>query len=306
MAYTSGYLVVFATVMIAIALIARIAEWRHHPRAVLTAFLIATVVTVVLVRRSRSPTVASPSNRTWSARSKRDRLFGKPDRLHRCGGSRALLHLERPVLRESRRFVLPRRGRHHPVRVRVVARYPLGNAPIAAPDGRRHRARRIRAVAWTADAAVRVALRGVPADAGLRAAARFGNLFLLAMAILAGLGLAVLRQTSPRRWLTPAAIAAVVLVNLEALRAPFSTGDSRGSRGSTTSWHRRPVRWCSPKHRSTANAVFANAEYVLNSTRHWRPLMNGYSGYARLYRRVAWTFWAFRRNTRSRPCATPA
>ena len=49
MAYTSGYLVVFATVMIAIALIARIAEWRHHPRAVLTAFRIATVVTVVLV-----------------------------------------------------------------------------------------------------------------------------------------------------------------------------------------------------------------------------------------------------------------
>ena len=49
MAYTSGYLVVFATVMIAIALIARIAEWRHHPRAVLTASSIATVVTVVLV-----------------------------------------------------------------------------------------------------------------------------------------------------------------------------------------------------------------------------------------------------------------
>ena len=26
-------------------------------------------------------------------------------------------------------------------------------------------------------------------------------------------------------------------------------------------------------------AIFENAEYVLNSTAHWRPLMNGYSGY---------------------------
>ena len=26
-------------------------------------------------------------------------------------------------------------------------------------------------------------------------------------------------------------------------------------------------------------AVFKTADYVLNSTAHWRPLMNGYSGY---------------------------
>jgi hypothetical protein len=25
--------------------------------------------------------------------------------------------------------------------------------------------------------------------------------------------------------------------------------------------------------------IFGNAPYVLNSTRHWRPIMNGYSGY---------------------------
>ena len=28
-----------------------------------------------------------------------------------------------------------------------------------------------------------------------------------------------------------------------------------------------------------ADAVFENAEYMVNSTAHWRPLMNGYSGY---------------------------
>jgi hypothetical protein len=49
MAYTSGYLVVFAAVMVAIALVARLADWRQRPRAVLSAVLIATAVTSVLV-----------------------------------------------------------------------------------------------------------------------------------------------------------------------------------------------------------------------------------------------------------------
>jgi hypothetical protein len=43
--------------------------------------------------------------------------------------------------------------------------------------------------------------------------------------------------------------------------------------------------------------AFQNAPYVLNSTAHWRPLMNGYSGYTpESYRRVAWTFWYFPRD----------
>jgi hypothetical protein len=42
------------------------------------------------------------------------------------------------------------------------------------------------------------------------------------------------------------------------------------------------------------HAVFENAEYVLNSTAHWRPLMNGYSGYTpTTYREVAWLIWYF-------------
>jgi len=43
-------------------------------------------------------------------------------------------------------------------------------------------------------------------------------------------------------------------------------------------------------------AVFENAEYVLNSTVHWRPLMNGYSGYTpATYNAVAEVFWYFPR-----------
>lgn len=54
----------------------------------------------------------------------------------------------------------------------------------------------------------------------LRAAARFSNLFLLAIAALAGLGLAGLRQRhADWRWILAAAVAGVALVNIEALRA---------------------------------------------------------------------------------------
>jgi hypothetical protein len=42
--------------------------------------------------------------------------------------------------------------------------------------------------------------------------------------------------------------------------------------------------------------VFQNGTYVLNSTAHWRPLMNGYSGYTPgAYRKYAETFWYFPR-----------
>ena len=42
------------------------------------------------------------------------------------------------------------------------------------------------------------------------------------------------------------------------------------------------------------DAIFANGEYVFNSTAHWRPLMNGYSGFTPdSYRRRSETFWFF-------------
>ena len=45
-----------------------------------------------------------------------------------------------------------------------------------------------------------------------------------------------------------------------------------------------------------ADAVFENGEYQLNSTAHWRPLMNGTSGFTPMsYRRRAAEFWFFPR-----------
>jgi hypothetical protein len=128
-----------------------------------------------------------------------------------------------------------------------------------------------------------------PPMQGLRAAARFGNLFLLGVALLGGLGLAAWKRPV---WV---AVAAIVLINVESLRAPFQyrrfTGipalyDAIAAEPGPVVVAEQPFypRW----------AVFENAQYVLNSTAHWRPLMNGYSGYTpESYQRYADSFWYF-------------
>jgi hypothetical protein len=135
-----------------------------------------------------------------------------------------------------------------------------------------------------------------PPLSAIRAAARFGVLFLLGAAVLAAMGLAALRLRAGRsRETTLAAAALVVIVNVEAARAPFTYTAFRGIPGIYALLAREPgpvvvieVPFYPPE------AVFHNAEYVLNSTAHWRPLMNGYSGYTpATYREYAAVFWYF-------------
>src|SRR5262249_44415012 len=91
------------------------------------------------------------------------------------------------------------------------------------------------------------------------------------------------------------AIALLVLVNLESLRAPIAYQPFTGIPGVYTQIAREPGRvivaevpfWTRP-------GVFQNAQYELGSTANWRPLMNGYSGYTpESYDRYAEAFWLF-------------
>jgi hypothetical protein len=134
----------------------------------------------------------------------------------------------------------------------------------------------------------------VPLLQGIRAPVRFGFLVLLAVAALAGFGLAWCRRElgvrtrlAPR-WIAVATGIVMLLGQLEALRAPL--------------WWRHAER-ISPVYRVVAelqDAVLAefpfyqpsdfyrNADYMLASTTHWKPLLNGYSGFMpERYRRMA-------------------
>jgi hypothetical protein len=139
-----------------------------------------------------------------------------------------------------------------------------------------------------------------PPMRGLRAAARFGNLFLLGMSALAGLGLAGLRTTvdaKAGRFALILAAAVIAGANVEALRAPFEYRPFTGIPRLYALLADEPRVVLAEVPFYPPHAVFENAEYVLNSTVHWRPLMNGYSGYTPVsYAEYAAVFWYFPRD----------
>jgi hypothetical protein len=109
------------------------------------------------------------------------------------------------------------------------------------------------------------------------------------VAALGGIGLAVWK---PRRWI---AIALIVVANAESLRAPFEYRDFNGIPPVYRLLADEPGRVVLVEQPFfPRDAVFENAPYVLDSTAHWKPLMNGYSGYTPdTYQRYADTFWYF-------------
>jgi len=122
--------------------------------------------------------------------------------------------------------------------------------------------------------------RAIPLFRAVRVPAHLGQIVLLLIAVMAGYGAAGLqrRWRSSRTW--PAvAVMLCALVNLEALRAPL--------------WY-APFSEIPPIYgiladRRDAVVVelpfyeprlsFGNAPYMLNATRHWRPILNGFSGF---------------------------
>jgi hypothetical protein len=121
----------------------------------------------------------------------------------------------------------------------------------------------------------------IPLLQGIRAAARWGQLFLIAVAILAGFGFARLQSRwSARSWWPVCAAAVMLLITVEALRAPLRMRHFAG----IPSVHGR----LAPLD-IDAMVVFPlyggdqfnrNAEYLLHQTRHWKPMLNAYSSFA--------------------------
>jgi hypothetical protein len=115
----------------------------------------------------------------------------------------------------------------------------------------------------------------------VRAAARFGYLAIVAIAILAGYGVATVRErlrASPVL-LGAASGAVMALVVGESLVAPiryeaFSTVPAiYGARELQAARAVAELPFPSP------DVISRNASYMLGSTRNFRPLLNGYSGF---------------------------
>jgi hypothetical protein len=122
--------------------------------------------------------------------------------------------------------------------------------------------------------------RAIPLLQGIRATNRIGYLVIVAVATLAGFEMASLRRRwTGRRWLTTASIAVIAIVNLEALRAPLWYRPYEGipSIYDRLAAERRAVVVEFPFY--PHHLYFGNARYMLYSTRHWKPLVNGYSAF---------------------------
>jgi hypothetical protein len=119
----------------------------------------------------------------------------------------------------------------------------------------------------------------IPLFQAVRVPARLSHIVILLLAVLAGFGAAALLKRLPVRATLPAAIALAVLVNIEALRAPVAYVWFDGV----------PAVYKTLAPERTAVVVelpfpmpqqwFLNGPYMVYSTQHWRPMLNGYSGF---------------------------
>ena len=120
----------------------------------------------------------------------------------------------------------------------------------------------------------------IPLFQAIRAVHRASQMMLLAVAVLAGFGVAALwiQWRGTRAW-PVAAIALVVAVNGEALRAPMGFVWFDGVPAIYDTIAREPGAVIVEVPFPMPQQWFLNSRYMVNSTRHWRPMLNGYSSY---------------------------
>lgn len=119
-----------------------------------------------------------------------------------------------------------------------------------------------------------------PLFQAIRTPSHLIQVVLLMVAVLAGFGLAGLqwRWGHARTW--PAiALAVFVGVNLEALRAPLVFTRFEGVPAIYDVLAREPNAVVAEMPFPMPRQWFLNGPYIVYSTRHWRPMLNGYSGF---------------------------
>jgi hypothetical protein len=116
---------------------------------------------------------------------------------------------------------------------------------------------------------------------GMRAAARWGYLALVAVAVLAGFGVAALQKSWGQRWWWPALVTGLVgIVTIEAMRTPLYLVPYTGIPAVYGRMARDDVRAIVSYPLYPGDSFHVNARYMLYQTRHWKPIVNGYSSFA--------------------------
>ena len=116
---------------------------------------------------------------------------------------------------------------------------------------------------------------------GIRAAARWGYLALVALAVLAGFGVAVLQRRLGTRWWWPALVTALVgAVTIEAMRTPLALVRFDGIAPVFSRMRSNDVQAIVMYPLYQGEAFFLHGQYLLDQTRHWKPIVNGYSSFA--------------------------
>ena len=120
----------------------------------------------------------------------------------------------------------------------------------------------------------------IPLLQGIRAAARWGYLLLIAVAILSGFAVAELRRRlGDRSWWPALACGLVGLVTIEAMRAPLALVRFDGIPAVEARLARDDIRAMVVLPLYSRGQLQRNARYLLDQTRHWRPMINGYSSF---------------------------
>jgi hypothetical protein len=121
--------------------------------------------------------------------------------------------------------------------------------------------------------------RFVPLLHAIRAPVRFGYLGIVAVAILAGFGAVELRRRLPIRIWPPLMAVTLVMAVIEPLAAPLQLSAFDDIPRIYARVPPDPDAVVVELPLPSSQAVFHNAKYMLNSTRYWKPMLNGYSGF---------------------------
>jgi hypothetical protein len=274
---TSVYLLVFAAWTLLFAIASRTLEWWQHRRAMIARFAAAGALATFLLAPYLAAYAVVHETMGFVRSVEEEEPAGWANYL--STGSR--LHFDA----WSHAFVPMSTSTTFP----GVAAIAL--MIVAFCDRRATSDPRFRMCAFTAAGCVMVSIapllpfywllhRTIPLFQAVRVLAHIGQVVLLMIAVMAGYGVASLEQAwkYPRSWPAIAAVL-VVLVNGEALRAPVGY----------TWFDRVPAVYDLLAKEPGAVVVevpfplpqqwFLNGPYMVNSTRHWRPLLNGYSGF---------------------------